>query len=332
MKLILGSGIVGLMARHILGDDWTVIPFGKSRFYSFVPPLDDNFIIHDPQLDPLMSELGYRTTPVWLQRAFSIAGELVRTDPGGILALDWLHKLFGSNYPAHAPSYLASRMGFFVYNQVRTTDLYGTLTQRYRPALLAEQAKGVPQKIGDHFIIRNGVKTEFERVVSTIPLTHLVDLMGGTHTLKSKTSHHIHMQTGSLNFEGASQVLVVDHGLAFYKATILAPDRYSFCLHQDVSNPGAYFMPIIKDYELLEGTQIADSILLGNMPSLDFLDGSDIFPVGSYAQHDWCADVGSNFLRLLKYAGRGEKAATPKIILPGRGPLPDGGGNRSKQG
>ena len=44
MNYILGSGIVGLTARHILGADWQVVPFYKSRFFSSNPPLDDNFL------------------------------------------------------------------------------------------------------------------------------------------------------------------------------------------------------------------------------------------------------------------------------------------------
>ena len=320
MKLIFGSGIVGVMARYILGDDWTIIPFGKSRFYSYNPPLDDNFIIHDRQLDPLMVDLGLLTTPIWLQRAYSIGGELIRKDPDGSLAKDWLNKIFGSEYPPHAEAYLSARMGFFVYDQVRINQLYRILQQRYRQELLREWALGPVTEIGDHYIVRNGIKQDYEKAVNTIPLNVLLGLMGmsSRHQLQYKSSHSIHMETSFLNFEGATQVMVVDPIFDFYKVTILAKNRYLFHLHQEVKNAGAYFMPIIADFDLIDGTQIPESLPLGMMPSLGWLEQLDIFPVGAYAQHDWCADVGSNFLRLLKYSGRGDKPHGLQLILPTR--------------
>lgn len=314
MKLILGSGVVGLMARYLLGDDWTVIPFGKSRFYSFSPPLDDNFITYDKQLDPLMAELGLSTTPVWLQRAYSVGGELIRNDPTGSLSVDWLDKVFGTEAPPHAQAFLSTRMGFFVYEGIRANKLYSSLQERYHSELLREHKVGRVTEIGDHYIMRNGVKHEFERVVSTIPLSATLKLMGRQSSLRYKSVHTIHMHTKSLDFEGTTQVMVVDPVFAFFKATILADNRYLFHLHQDVGNAGAYFMPILNDYDLIEGTQVPDAIPLGPMPDLSWLEALDIFSVGQYAQHDWCADVGSNFLRLLKYSGRGEKAQGKQIL------------------
>ncbi len=74
-------------------------------------------------------------------------------------------------------------------------------------------------------------------------------------------------------------------------------------------------MPIIADYDLIDGTKIADAIPLGNMPDLKWLEALDIYPVGSYAQHDWCADVGSNMLRLLRFAERSYQPGKPHNIM-----------------
>lgn len=317
MKLIFGSGIVGLVARFLLGDSWTIVPFGKSRFYSFNPPLDDNFITHDKQIDSLMVELGYQATPVWLQRAYSLGGQLFKEDKDGQLALSWLHKIFGDQTPPHASVYLSSRMGFFVYNQVRVNKLYGQLQERYQNEILAQAALGQVTEVGDHYIIRGDKRYDFERAVTTIPHGAMLKLMGKQGEPPSNTNYCIHMATSSLDFEGATQVMVVDPIFAFYKVSILAKKRYLFHLHQDLGDhAGAYFMPIMKDYDLLDGTRIPGGIPAGPMPNLSWLEQMDIFPVGSYAQHDWCADVGSNFLRLMKYAGRGEKQQS--LILPRR--------------
>jgi hypothetical protein len=319
VKLILGSGVVGLMARFLLGDSWTVVPFGKSRFYSFNPPLDDNFVSHDRQLDPLMAELGLSTTPVWLQRAYSLGGQLLREDRDGSLAQGWLSKIFGDRVPPHAPVYLTSRLGFFVYDQVRVNRLYGQLQNRYQEELLQQAALGAVTELGDHYIIRGGKRQDFERAVTTIPHGSLLRLMGRPDELPYSTNYCIHMATPSLDFEGATQVMVVDPIFGFYKVSLLAKQRYLFHLHQDLGDhAGAYFMPIIKDYDLLDGTSIPGGIPLGPMPDLAWLERLDVFPVGSYAQHDWCADVGSNFLRLLKYAGRGEQRQPSHLIVPRR--------------
>ena len=45
MNVIFGAGVVGLIARHVLVGNWQIVPFGRSRFFSFNPPLDDNFMI-----------------------------------------------------------------------------------------------------------------------------------------------------------------------------------------------------------------------------------------------------------------------------------------------
>jgi hypothetical protein len=44
MNVILGSGIIGLLTKKILGDDWILIPFKKSRYFYFDIPYADNYI------------------------------------------------------------------------------------------------------------------------------------------------------------------------------------------------------------------------------------------------------------------------------------------------
>jgi len=306
MKLILGSGIVGLLARHILGQDWSILPFFRSRFYSYTPPLCDNFIISDPKIDSVITSLGYPTTNLLLNRAYSSQGHLYKEDKDGALATTWLQKLFNGNYPSQALPYYKSRISVFIYDKIRVNKLYAQLMQDNIEHLKSQVQLGKVTNIGNHEVtFENGSRIEFEHAISTIPLKVLLTLLGKPCKLVLEPLHYIHMETKALNFEGASQVFVVDIHFSFYKVSCIAQNRYMFYCHQDIKNPGQYFMPIIPgDYDLIDGTTVQDALITGEMPDLGFLDELDIYPVGAYSQMDYCADIGSNILKLVKYAER----------------------------
>lgn len=312
---ILGSGITGLLARFILGDDWTVIPFYKSRFYSFKPTLCDNFIIADPQIDGVISALGLPTSPTSMARAYSSQGNLFKTDPGGALATAWLHKLFDGDPPLHALPYMKARTSVWIYDKARVNLIYSALLERYGADLKREAQLPQVTAIRDHRIERGATVQEYGKVVSTVPLNVLTKLLGVHFPVRHKPIHYIHMHASSLNFEGASQAFVVDPLFSFFKVSAITKNRYLFYCHENIPDPGRYFMPIIPgEYDLIDGTMVPDALPLGQMPNLGFLDEHDVFAVGSYAQHDWCADVGSNMLKLLRYGGRDFTPKKPTVI------------------
>ena len=76
-------------------------------------------------------------------------------------------------------------------------------------------------------------------------------------------------------------------------------------------------MAFMGNFEILDGTTLENVIPLGAMPKLEILEKYGIFSVGSYAQWDWCADVGSNILRLLNYASRGHKPKEGRKTIEG---------------
>lgn len=313
-NIILGSGITGLLSKFILGPEWKVIPFYKSRFFSFNPALDDNFIIRDDKLDPFIDELKKTLkTPVFLyNRYYSVQGDLYKEDDKG-LTYTWLYKVFGSEIPPQAEAYCKNRMRFFVYD-IRVNALYELLMKMYIEELKIEAAQGKVTEIGDHYIVRNNNRLDFDKCVSTIPLNVLYELMGKNHNLKSKTLHYLHVQTDKLNFEGANQLLVVDNYIDFFKVSNVAPGRYLFYCNNEIPNPGSYLMSFMQDFDILDGTSIDNVIPLGISPKLDQLESKDIFCVGSSAQWDWCMDISSCILRLLRYANRGENAAKMNIM------------------
>jgi hypothetical protein len=315
MNVIFGSGVVGLLARHILGPTWTVVPFYRSRFFTFNPALDDNFIISSPELDPVIKELtpsvGQPQTFPY-RRVWSLNGTLIK-EYDSVLCNEWLHKIFGSNVPPQAEIYMSGRMSLQVYD-IRVNGLYQQLMAEYLPEIKEQSIKGLPTEIGHHYMVRNGVREDFENAVSTIPLDALCRLMKIDFKPKAKTLHYMHIETEKLDFEGANQLLVVDKIFDFFKATNIAKGRYLIYMHNDVPDPGVYLMNFIEKFEIIDGTAIDGVIPLGHAPKLQNLEDAGIFCVGSSAQWDWCMDVGSCILRLLRYAGRGNKPATPKII------------------
>ncbi len=312
MKVIFGSGIVGLLAKCILGSDWTIIPFYKSRFFSFNPALDDNFIIRDDRIDEIIQDIvGVESKKLHLyQRAWSIAGEISKGYKNE-LYYPWAYKLFGADPPPHVEPYLKSQMVVSVYD-VRVNQLYSNLLGKFNDNLVAEASKGAITEIGDHYFIRGEKRYDFDAAISTVPLDKLLELMGMQHTLKAKTLHYLHVQTNELNFEGANQLLVVDREIGFYKVTNVAPNRYLFYCHEDIVNPGTYLMSYMKSFDILDGTSIEGVIPLGALPKLEDIDNKGIHCIGSSAQWDWCMDISSCMIRLVRYAGEGSKYATKK--------------------
>lgn len=304
--VIFGSGAVGLAARRLLAGDWTVVPFARSRFYSFNPPLGDNFISRDKEVDQAMVDLSGQLTRVLMyRRCYSVGGSLVsRHDP--LLAEAWLSKVMGGNVPGQGLPYMTTRMACEIY-PARVSALYRSLMDADIDYLKAEAAKGQVTEIGDHYFVRGGVKTEFDHAISTIPLPALASLAGASIDLPAADEHFVLVRSSRIDLEGHNQALVVDGALDFYKVTALSPDTYMFCSTREMQQAGAYLMPIIGSADVIDGTRIEKSIPLGPAPDPAWLSAYGIFCVGSAAQWDWFADFGSNLLRIIRYAARGYK-------------------------
>jgi hypothetical protein len=221
-------------------------------------------------------------------------------------------KLFGFSTPPHAKLYLRDKLNFEVYD-IRINELYQTLFAKHIPQLVQEANKGAVTEIGDHYFVRNGVKTEFNNAVSTIPLDTLAKLMKINYNFVTKPCFYYHVYSEDLNFEGNNQVLVVDPNLSFYKVTNIAPNRYMFYCHEDLVNPGVYLMPIVKTFDILDGTSIKDAIINGPAPKLDAITNCGINCVGSYAEWDWCMDIGSCILKITNLSRDGFKSKLVKV-------------------
>lgn len=302
-NLILGSGILGLLAKMILGNGWQIVPFGRSRFYSFTPALDDNFIIRDARLDDFVKQFGSPGVSIY-KINYSVGGQLIKDTPQAIREA-WASRAFGSYVPQHAALYLASRSLFGVYT-LRANTLYGQLLETFGQDLLQESKRGPVTAIEPHCVVRGGHRLEFDKLVSTIPLPELYRLCGIRGQLPAKQLYYYHIATTDLDFEGANQVLVVDEGIDFFKVTNIAEGRYLFYVDRDIPSQmvGQYFSTFMNDFDILDGTTIKDALPCGSLPDLSGLTKYGIHCVGKHAEWDPCADLGSGVVRLLRLAGK----------------------------
>lgn len=294
-KFILGSGIVGLLAREILGDEWEIVPYGRSRFYSFKPSLADNFIVRDERIDDFITHIGGKIASLYSIK-YSLGGHIL---PYSTEVCDlWLGKTFGMESPSRARPYMGARQVFSIYD-IRINVLYEQLQNKYKSEL---HKKHTVTKIGDHYIIINGERVEFDKIVNTIPLNVLSSTLGINQysNLTSRQVWYYHIKTDELDFEGSNQLLVADQ-YKFYKCSNIAKDRYLFECNEDLQLPGQYFMYFMNKFDLIDGTTMQNAIPCGERPNMEALDKLGVFNVGSYAEWDWCACVGSNILRLLKF-------------------------------
>lgn len=305
-NVIFGSGIVGLIAKYILAGDWRVVPFAKSRFFSYNPPLDDNFIIRDKEIDEAINAFGGKISSHFYRRFYSLDGQLISEHDENI-CIAWLSKIFGNDYPPQSLPYWSRRLVVPIYD-LRTNRLYEKLSNHFMPTLVEENKKGSVTEIGAHYFIQDGRRVDFDNAISTIPLNTLLGLMNRDGvSLKAIPVHYLHVYSSKIDLEGANQALVADGILDFFKVTNIAKNHYLFYFLHEIPQPGAYLLPVIGHADILDGTSVADTIPLGSIPNIDWLDEYGIFCIGSCAQFDWCADLGSNVLRLVRYSERGYK-------------------------
>jgi len=299
-RYILGSGIVGLLARELLGSTWKIIPFSKSRFYSFQPSLDDNFIIRDQKIDDVVTNLGGGMGHLMYTSKMSYAGQLF--DFNKELIETWLFRLFGNDLPSHSLPYYTNRGSFFTYT-LKLNQLYRSLLEKYKNEILEGNHFGKVSCITNEQIKFENSSVGYDQLVSTIPLNILMQLMGVPIELKSKQLWYYHIQTKDLDFEGANRLMIVDD-FDFYKASQIAEDRYLICCLRDTQLPGTYFAQFMKRFDMLDGTTIQNALPCGERPNLDSLENREIYCVGGHAQWDHCMDVGSSIMRLLKISGK----------------------------
>ncbi len=297
MNIILGGGLTALLARDILGDNWTIIPIGKSRFYSFNPPLADNYVVRDDIIDEYMQR--HTAMPLMYRIGYSLGGQILFNT--NMVLNQYLAKLYGDMIPPQAGAYWKDRIDYF--GSGNCVVMYNELREKFKSEIAENNVKfGMPSGISDHTITTDKGKFNYSKIISTIPLPVLLKWMNITWPgLKSNDEYCYHVRSDCLDFEGATHLFVVDPEIEFHKATMLNRLNYIFYAKKRIEYPGRYFMAFVKRFELIAETTIEDSMCYGPIPEIAELGEADITCIGSSAVWDDCLDIGSCIKRLVKF-------------------------------
>lgn len=294
-NIILGGGLTALIARDILGSNWSIIPIAKSRFYTYKPALDDNHILKDDRTDDYVKYLG-GGIPFLYKTAYSFEGQLYNYQQQ--LANLWLSKVYGENIPPQSNAVMSTRKHYFIYS-IKANELYTNLMTKYASDIANSLTLGKPNKIENKTIYTDTQAIEYDNIISTIPYEALTKYLNIKYDKQTIPTYYYHIKTDTLDLEGNSEVLICDHQIEFYKVRQLTPDRYLFYCNHELDMPGQYFMQFMPRYDLLDGTRIIDAIPCGIKPNLKHIEDKQIYCVGKHAQVDPYMCIGSSIKRLL---------------------------------
>lgn len=302
MNLILGSGITGLLAKKILGDNWTIIPFRQSRYFSFEIPWADNFIRCDPEIDDFMRGLWSDDAPILLYKSpFSYQGQLINDEISSVTTM-YLDKVYGDQVPAVAESLI--KTCFAVY-PITVKELHDALQRKYLGEIKENVSKygmiksiDVVERVVE---FENNRKLSYDKIISTIPLNTLCGFCGLNLLLDSKPIIFYHIVSDAVDLEGARQAYVCDKEIDFYKVGMLREHNYIFWCSEIVVDAYKFFGSILNyRLNIMESIRIAEAMPVGDAPDLNMLDKVGIHCVGSNAQWDDFMDVASCIKRLFK--------------------------------
>lgn len=298
MNYILGSGLISFIAK-IMYPNFCIIPTGKSRFYQFDVATCDDYIFCSDIADNLIKEVFGNFTPLMFIRAISSNGQLIFGQASRIFINQLLMKTYGDQYNQLGDKII--RMEGFIYNK-SCTDLFTKLEpiakKDFKDFIISGNKILSIDADNKVIITRNGVM-EYDKIINTIPLDALHDIIGIQHDLQTLDLHTFVIETDDLDFEGASELLVIDETIDFHKCTKLRNNIYQFFSTKDVGDIISYMKVFMKNYQLLSGTCVKKAIPIGsNITMHKDLEKYGIYSVGSCAQWDDMMDMSSCINRL----------------------------------
>jgi len=296
-KFILGSGIIGLLSRHILGSDYRLIPFNKSRYYSYEVPIADDTITYSDQTSDVISGLNLVETHRYFPTAISISGQLVFNKE--VWSQTVVDKLYRNDPHPLAAALLSKDINV---HDTSAKRLFETLLAAYSDEIMANK-DAVVSSIGDHTIVIDGQKYEVDQIVSTIPLNALLEFIGIGYNFKSHDYHVSLVASDAFDLEGAQRVFIADPSIPFWKVNVLGREMYQFFSNGYVENSEAIFALMAKNrFRVMAETTVKEAFPLGEPPRelLSKLENMGIKCVGSNARWDYFFDISTSINSLLK--------------------------------
>lgn len=297
MNYILGSGLVAFVAKKMY-PNYEIIPVGKSRYYQFdVATCDDYIFCHD-NVDDIIKSIVGSSTPIMFKRAISHAGALTFNLESPFIDA-WVEKTY--NGDAHPYTKVAIKQDGFVYNH-SCIDIFKQLEQ---PSInsckefIVGQEKVVKIDFQNQLIITNKRHIEYNKIINTVPLDYLMTLMDVDNELQSLDLHTYIVESDNIDFEGATELLIVDQEIDFHKCTFLGNSRYQFYTTKDISDISSYLQLMLSKFHIVSGTCVKKAIPIGDTTNFDKIPGN-IVCVGSNAQWNDGIDMSSCIRRLKK--------------------------------
>jgi len=301
---ILGSGLVALLCRKVLGPDWKIIPLGPSRFYSQgVPAWGDDFIVYDDKLKDFFDDWGFDTLPLFFNRPLSAGGTLVYND---VFLNDYLNRLEISDDPI-ARQYFKTDFTVFGFSCIQ---LWNKLIKELLPDIKSfyqkhKNSRGI-ETIRDHKI---SIKTdhgysyiEYDNLISTVPYHVLSDMAGIEDNNLYDDIYYYYIEDDSLDIEKANQVLVCDAQIPFHKCTKINNKRYLIEIIGDYyENIYEVLFPVLGGtFEIKTANLIRKGFSTTSLMNDEWLSNNNVTTIGSLAQCDPLMDIGSCLKRTIK--------------------------------
>ena len=286
-----------------------IVPLGKSRYFQFEVATCDDYIFCHKEIDDAMSEISSLSNvaamPILFKRALSYGGQIIFHKQEGFLNA-WIEKVYGSG--ANSLTSKLIKFDGFVYN-VAATDLFKSLESRCKPDFkdfITSGDKLIRIDINNRVIHTEKHDLEYDNIINTIPLDAFLRFCGIEPELDKKDLHTFVVETNELDFEGASELLVVDQNIDFFKCTRIAKKAYQFYSTSEIMNLPQYLNLLMNNYDILSATVVRDAIPLGEY-EYNKLEDNGIYCVGSNAQWDDMMDLSSCILKIVRISNRFSK-------------------------
>ena len=304
---ILGSGLVALLCRKILGDSWKIVPLGPSKFYSTgVPALGDDFLVHDLAVSDILKDFGLDTIPMMYKRPFSMGGQLLYNQA---FISSYLSRMGLPDNPLVRGSL---KTDFMVY-QFSCLQLWKKLVDEFvgeiRQFFANNKSKGI-SAIKDgvmYFKSQDGgeVPIEYDNIISTVPDHVLCDLLKINCDNRFGDLYFYFIGSSAIDIEKADQVLVCDDVIPFHRCTKIRNNHLIEVLDMYHENPMRVFAPIFgNNHDIIKTSYIEKGYPYPGKVDYEFLKSKNIEVIGSLAQCDPLMDMSSCIKRIVNMANR----------------------------
>jgi hypothetical protein len=296
MKYILGSGIVALACKKILGNEWEIIPFKPSRFYSTgVPAWGDDFIVYNNDVLEIIKDWGIDKVPLIFKRPISFGGQLVYNN---VFVGEYLDKI-GIDKNELIIDYFKTDYMVFNFSCLQMWNYLLKHSINEIKSFFAKYNKCKSINIKDHKILINNndiiTEIEYDKIISTIPFNTLSKIMNLGLKTESKDVYHYYIYDESINIENANQVLIADQNIPFHKCTKIKHKHYLFESLEYLDNPYDIMKMMLGDkFDIIKVNMIEN----GHPKKHDIPKIENITCIGRNAQSDPLMDIGSCLRRI----------------------------------